>query len=149
MKQAIQIALANSKEMEGFREKVYKDTNGHDTIGFGFRIDFLKMCKPVAELQLYYDLNEYDDELKDEFQWYREKPPVIRALLMEMLHNMGMGGLKKFKNTLKYIEHNEWDKASVEILSNPQRKHGKSLIYYEDPRRAMHYSNLIKQAKEL
>ena len=46
------------KEHEGFRSKVYKCTEGFDTIGYGFAIKDLELTEDVAEMILMQKLLE-------------------------------------------------------------------------------------------
>ena len=45
-------------EHEGYEPKVYKCTNGYDTIGYGFAIKDLYMDKEVADLILDQKINK-------------------------------------------------------------------------------------------
>ena len=44
--------LEDIKKHEGFRSKVYKCTEGYDTIGYGFAIKDLEIDESVADLIL-------------------------------------------------------------------------------------------------
>ena len=44
--------LKNIKLHEGFRSRVYKCSEGYDTIGYGFAIKDLEMDQDIAELIL-------------------------------------------------------------------------------------------------
>lgn len=43
-------------------------------------------------------------------------PEAVRNILADMSYNLGVGGLLKFKKTLKHIEAGDYVAASVEML---------------------------------
>ena len=40
------------------------------------------------------------------------------GIITEMMYQMGVDGVKKFKKTLKYIKNEQWELASVEMLDS-------------------------------
>ena len=44
--------IENVKESEGFRSRVYKCTQGYDTIGYGFAVKDLELSEEVSEIFL-------------------------------------------------------------------------------------------------
>src|SRR5690606_1712131 len=111
---------------EGFSEKVYKDSEGFDTIGFGHKVkpgeDWSKgITREEAMLLLQQDAAEaigyartlpYWDQLNDTQQ----------NLVAEMIFNVGFEGFKKFKKTNRLLEQGKFEEASKEMLKSKWAK---------------------------
>tara|TARA_R100000458_G_C8260697_1_gene236226 strand:+ start:117 stop:521 length:405 start_codon:yes stop_codon:yes gene_type:complete len=124
------------KEHEGFRSKVYKCTEGFDTIGYGFAIKDLELTEDVAEMILMQKLDKLSMSVKKAFPWLDNAPPEVEDVLIEMSYQMGLSGVKKFKLALKYMEHQNWDRAADEMLL--------SRWHRQTPNRAKKLSNVIR-----
>jgi len=61
------------------------------------------------------------------------------GVVTEMMYQMGVDGVSKFKNTLKYMKNGEWNLASVEMLD--------SKWAIQTPNRATKLSKVIKNIK--
>ena len=61
------------------------------------------------------------------------------GVITEMMYQMGVDGVSKFKNTLKYMKNGEWNLASVEMLD--------SKWAIQTPNRATKLSKVIKNIK--
>ena len=124
--------LNNLKEMiarhEGYEPRVYKCTNGYDTIGYGFAIKDLYMDKEVADRIL------GDEDWGD---WFPEKPQKIQEVLINMIFQIGFSGVKKFRKTIQYIKDDNFLMASEEMLDS---KWAKS----DSPNRAKELSEIVK-----
>ena len=136
--------LANLKEMiakhEGYEPRVYKCTNGYDTIGYGFAIKDLYMNKEVADLILDQKIQEMLKRIlsdKDWGNWFPEKPQHIQEVLINMIFQIGFSGVKKFRKTIQYIKDDNFLLASEEMLDS---KWARS----DSPNRAKELSDIIK-----
>ena len=136
--------LANLKEMiarhEGYEPRVYKCTNGYDTIGYGFAIKDLYMNKEVSDLILDQKIQEMLKRIlsdKDWGEWFSEKPQHIQEVLINMIFQIGFSGVKKFRKTIQYIKDDNFLLASEEMLDS---KWAKS----DSPNRAKELSDIIK-----
>ena len=136
--------LANLKEMiarhEGYEPRVYKCTNGYDTIGYGFAIKDLYMNKEVADLILDQKIQEMLKRIlsdKDWGEWFSEKPQHIQEVLINMIFQIGFSGVKKFRKTIQYIKDDNFLLASEEMLDS---KWAKS----DSPNRAKELSEIVK-----
>ena len=136
--------LNNLKEMiakhEGYEPRVYKCTNGYDTIGYGFAIKDLFMDKEIADLILDKKIRgllariEGDDDWDS---WFFDKPEIIQDGLVNMIFQMGFSGVKKFKKTIQYIKDDNFLLAGEEMLDS---KWARS----DSPNRAKELSDIIK-----
>ena len=136
--------LDNLKEMiakhEGYEPRVYKCTNGYDTIGYGFAIKDLFMDKEIAELILDKKIRgllariEGDDDWDS---WFFDKSETVQDVLVNMIFQIGFSGVKKFKKTIQYIKDDNFLLAGEEMLDS---KWARS----DSPNRAKELSDIIK-----
>ena len=136
--------LNNLKEMiakhEGYEPRVYKCTNGYDTIGYGFAIKDLFMDKEIADLILDKKIRgllariEGDDDWDS---WFFDKSETVQDVLVNMIFQIGFSGVKKFKKTIQYIKDDNFLMASEEMLDS---KWAKS----DSPNRAKELSEIVK-----
>ena len=129
--------IESVKESEGFRDKVYKCTEGYDTIGYGFAIKDLVLDEDICDMILERKLINLIDKADKKFPFLRGLPLDKSEVVYEMCYQMGVSGVSKFKNMLKALENEDYDKASVEMLD--------SLWAKQTPNRALKLSNIMKK----
>jgi lysozyme len=103
------------KEREALRLKLYKDTTGHLTIGWGHNIQDKGISLEIAQLILDEDIAEAEDELERNFTWVNDLDPVRQAALLDMMFNMGTPALKKFKRSLGFIRTGKYKEAGISL----------------------------------
>ena len=123
------------KLSEGFRDKVYKCTEGFDTIGYGFAIKDLIMDEDIAEIILRRKLDKLIDRVNRRFEWLSELPLQAQDVIYEMCYQLGVSGVSKFKKTLLYLENKEYRMASKEMLDSKWAR--------QTPNRAKRLSDII------
>lgn len=133
------------KEHEGFRNTIYKDSLGFATIGYGHLV---KEDDPFVEGHTYSQklLNDYfeldftnavvgaEKLLGNQDMNYKAK-----CVIIEMVFQLGMTGVSKFKNTLKAVKEEDWDTASDEMLD--------SVWAEQTPERANELSSTMRSCK--
>ena len=62
------------KHHEGFRNRVYKCTEGFDTIGYGFAIKDLDLDEDLAEEILLRKLEKLIERVRNQFDWLDDVP---------------------------------------------------------------------------
>ena len=124
------------KLSEGFRDKVYKDTLGIDTIGYGFAIKDLVIDEDIAEMILRRKLEKLVDDTNKRFSFLKDLPEQAQDVIYEMCYQLGVTGVSKFKKTLAYLENFEYKMASKEMLDSKWAK--------QTPNRAKKLSDIIK-----
>tara|TARA_Y100000592_G_C5457246_1_gene312016 strand:+ start:189 stop:590 length:402 start_codon:yes stop_codon:yes gene_type:complete len=129
--------IESIKEGEGYRAKVYKCTEGYDTIGYGFAIKDLELDEEVCDLILDKKLDKLIDATNKKFPFLRELPQDKCEVVFEMVYQLGLTGVSKFKKMLKALEIKDYDKASAEMLD--------SLWAKQTPNRAIKLSNQMKK----
>ena len=131
--------LNRIKEHEGFRSRVYKCTEGYDTIGYGFAIKDLYLSEGISELILKEKVTNLRLRIEKKFDWFNEVPREVQEVLLEMSYQMGVSGVSKFKNALKHMRNGDWIKAADEMLL--------SRWYKQTPKRAKELSDIIRALK--
>ena len=127
------------KEHEGFRSRVYQCTEGHDTIGFGFKVADLELDLDLAEEILVRKLEHLIRRVKNRFSWVNDAPYEIQDVVYNMCYQMGVSGFSKFKKTIKYLADKEYEKASKEMLD--------SRWATQTPNRAKKLSDIVKNVR--
>ena len=121
------------KRHEGFRAMPYRCSAGKLTIGYGRNLDDQPLSgdelrllgkdsqKEVieqgisqadAELLLTMEVQKLDKALALKFGWYKELDPARQGVLIDMAYNLGLNGLFKWKNTLRYIQEGSYQAAA-------------------------------------
>ena len=123
------------KHHEGYRSRVYKCTEGYDTIGYGFAVKDLVLSEEVCEMILIEKLEFLEKSIKNRFSWYEESPQVIKEVVMNMCYQLGASGFSKFKKTVSYLSKGDYKSASVEMLDSNWAR--------QTPNRAKDLSKLV------
>tara|TARA_Y100000593_G_C4299698_1_gene332690 strand:+ start:1784 stop:2212 length:429 start_codon:yes stop_codon:yes gene_type:complete len=131
----LQNIVADIKKHEGFRSKVYKCTQGYDTIGYGFAIKDLIIDEDVATLILLRKLHTLLERITIAFPWFKDIDDKAKAVVVNMCYQLGIRGFSKFKKTIYYLETGQYEEASVEMLDSLWAKQTKG--------RAKELSNII------
>tara|TARA_R100000329_G_scaffold137934_1_gene119178 strand:+ start:8444 stop:8845 length:402 start_codon:yes stop_codon:yes gene_type:complete len=125
------------KENEGYKSTVYTDTLGFDTIGYGFAIKDLELDEEVCDLILDKKLDKLIDATNKKFPFLRGLPQDKCEVIFEMVYQLGLNGVSRFKKMLKALENKDYDKAAAEMLD--------SLWAKQTPNRAIKLSNQMKK----
>ena len=107
----LQDIVEDIKKHEGFRPKVYECTEGYDTIGYGFAIKDLTMDEDVATLILMKKLHALLQRITVAFPWFKK-------VVINMCYQLGIRGFSKFKKTIYYLETEQYEEASIEMLNS-------------------------------
>ena len=136
---------ARIKEHEGYRDQVYKDSLGFATIGYGHLI----LPTDPYEEGATYNKEDLDKVFDDDFNTaYSNANQLIKDLplhhqakcvIIEMVFQLGIGGVSKFKNMWKALGEDDYQTASEEMLDSRWAK--------QTPKRAEELSVLMKSCK--
>lgn len=102
---------------EGYRQYMYKDTEGIWTIGIGFNLEegfTLYECQLILE----HRIQKLIGQLQLRVPAFRGLNYARQVVLIDMAYNLGMEGLLKFKKMLNAIEKNDWEEAAEELLDS-------------------------------
>ena len=128
--------LKRIKHHEGYRKSVYQCTEGYDTIGYGFAIKDLELDEDIAEEILLRKVEKLIKRVRSKFDWLDSVPHEVQGVLVEMSYQMGLSSVLKFKRALKFMEHQNWERAAEEMLM--------SRWHRQTPNRAKELSNIIR-----
>ena len=118
---------------EGFRSKPYQCSEGVWTIGHG--ITWLTeeeslhiLTGRISQLHL---------KLLDDLDWYKDMPPEIQGILIEMVYQIGYSGVMKFKKMIANMIDKNWKGAATEMLD--------SLWAKQTPNRANRLADIVRE----
>ena len=136
---------ARIKEHEGFRDQIYKDSLGFATIGYGHLV---LDTDPFIEGQSY--PKEHLEKVFDgDFNIAKDNANKLigdialnhqaKCVIIEMVFQLGIGGVSKFKNMRKALGEGDYQTASEEMLDSRWAK--------QTPKRAESLSATMKSCK--
>ena len=128
------------KKHEGFRSTVYQCSEGYETIGYGFAIKDLVLDKDIADTILERKLNYLQKKIASKFGWFYNSPDKVKDVVTNMCYQIGLSGFSKFRKTIYYLETEQYEEASEEMLD--------SLWAKQTPNRAKELSKIIKGINE-
>ena len=106
---------------EGFREMMYDCPAGYKTIGFGMNLEATAMPKYIAKLWLKALIMEIEGDLS-KYEWFTTMNDTRRTVLVDMVYQMGLSGVMKFKNMIKALEARNYNLAAVEMMDSNYAK---------------------------
>jgi len=124
------------KKHEGYRAKVYKCTEGYDTIGYGFAVKDLHLDEDIAELILMRKLHNLLERILVAFPWFKDIDDKAKLVVINMCYQLGISGFSKFKKTIYLLETEQYEEASMEMLD--------SLWAKQTPNRAKELSEVVR-----
>lgn len=124
------------KRHEGFRDKVYKCTEGYDTIGYGFAVKDLRLDEDISSIILDRKLSELVERLHSRFRWFQEVPEGKQSVIVEMAYQLGIHGVSLFRKMIERLKDRDWEGASIEMLDSRWAR--------QTPNRAKELSNRMR-----
>lgn len=130
---------------EGFVPRVYKDSLGKRTIGYGHLCvepeqwdDDKEYTK--EELELVFE-KDFEEALKNAEHLIGERNinHTAKEVIIEMVFQLGIGGVGKFKNMWKALDKEDYGEASFQMLD--------SLWAKQTPARAGKLAGKMRSAK--
>ena len=116
-------------EHEGFIPKIYKDTRGLATIGYGHLVTkqdtFIDNVEyPEEELYNLFlkDLQKAKNGAEEIVGHIKELHPTAKEIITEMVYQLGVTGVRRFFKTLLHLENRDYKNASLEMLDSVWRK---------------------------
>ena len=129
---------------EGFRDVVYKDSLGKRTIGYGHLCveDHWEDDKKYEKEYLEEIFNKDFDNAHFNANTLiedRKISNVAKEVIIEMVFQLGIGGVSKFKNMWKALDSEDYGEASFQMLD--------SLWAKQTPARAGKLAGKMRSAK--
>ena len=105
------------KEMEGRTNRVYRDTEGHLTVGYGHKDNSLKLGMWHDNLQIEKWFVEDVAKAKEDYKTLDLKLTCLREeIMIMMIYQMGITGVKKFRKFLGHLKVHDYPAAAAEGL---------------------------------
>ena len=118
---------------EGFRSKPYQCSEGVWTIGHG-----LTWLTEEESLHILTGrISQLHLKLLDDLGWYKDMPPEIQGVVIEMCYQMGFSGFCKFKKAIANMQDKNWKDAATEMLD--------SLWAKQTPSRANRLADIVRE----
>ena len=109
--------LDDLKQDEGLRLLPYKDTVGKLTIGYGLNLD-----AGISEIEAHWLLqnrvNDIRRNLYSAFTWYRFLNDTRKDVIVNMVYNLGLAGVLRFKKLIERLELHDYKGAAHEMLDS-------------------------------
>lgn len=121
-REEVEDILADLRRDEGLRLKIYTDTVGKQTIGYGHNLDALGISEHIADLILEEDFVNTLTELNKRLPWWRTLTKLQRRGLVNMAFNLGLPKLLKFKKMLAALKKGKKERAAAEALDSKWAK---------------------------
>lgn len=115
------------KEHEGYRNTVYSDSLGFATIGYGHLVTPEDHYKEGVE----YPKEELDAQFEADFQTAKLNTEKLindnnvaellfnaKCVLIEMVFQLGIGGVSKFKKMWSALKEQDYNEASIQMLDS-------------------------------
>lgn len=113
--------VSSIKKHEGLRLKPYRCSAGKLSIGYGRNLDDVGISKTEAESLLEHDIKTAK-ETASQFRWYRELDENRQDVIVEMIFNLGLPRLLKFKKTIQALRDHDYDEAANQMLDSKWAK---------------------------
>lgn len=110
-----QAATKLIKPHEGLKLKMYRDTRGVLTIGYGFNLEVNSIPQDVAERLLEVTLEPTITALRG-LSWFQGLDVPRQAAIVDMAFNLGVHGLLGFNTFLQLIQAGQWEQATQDLL---------------------------------
>lgn len=102
---------------EGLKLKPYYCSEGKLSIGVGLNLE--EGITPEEALMLLDSrVNSAINEITRDFLWYQKLNDVRKAVIVNMVYNMGISRFKGFKKTIQFIEDKNYKQAAKEMLDS-------------------------------
>lgn len=103
---------------EGFNGRLYKDSMGLDTIGYGRCIATNPLTKDEALYLMQQDIARARTDLVASFAWFADLDPIRQAALIDLCFNVGISGLLGFKKMVSALAAKDYDSAAAELMNS-------------------------------
>ena len=103
---------------EGHRNYLYEGPAGYELIGYGRNLRTRGLSDDEVKYLLINDIEHSKKELDRLIPWWRELTYNHQLVLVDLVHQIGGGGLMKFKRFIYHLKNNNPDMAAAELLNS-------------------------------
>jgi lysozyme len=122
---------------EQFRAKMYLDSEGFHTIGYGWCLDKTQIRQTEAEQRLSNDVAQAYADLMSACSWAHGLDDVRAAVLVQLCFQLGLHGLLEFHNMLVACQAGNWPVAANQLLDSTYGRE-------QCPARAARYARMLE-----
>lgn len=115
---AINNAIEDLRRHEGFRRHPYRCTSGKLTVGYGLNLENRGIHEHEALWILTGDVQRIHDRLYADYVWFRELDCDRRAVIINMVFNLGLPGFLKFRRMITALIKKDYEEAANEMLDS-------------------------------
>ncbi|MEL7146530.1 MAG: glycoside hydrolase family protein [Bacteroidota bacterium] len=129
---------------EGQVLHAYEDSRGFLTIGIGRMIDEREgggISEEEAHFLFENDVKRVMEETFGDFPWLKDAPDDVQRAVCNMVFQMGIKRVRKFKKTLSFLQNKEYYAAADEALDSDWAK--------QTPNRARRVTEQIRMGNHL
>ena len=112
------LVIDEGEETNNSRHMMYTDSVGKITIGVGRNLSDRGISEDESRYMLNNDIQDTIKELRHNFSWYDGLNDVRKEVITNMAFNMGVPVFSGFKQTILFIERNQFVQASIEMLDS-------------------------------
>lgn len=128
------------KRHEGLRLTVYECTAGKKTIGYGRNLEDRGITEREAEELLDNDIEAVEAQLRNSFDFYMRLSDPRKAVLIDLTFNIGLAGVKGFKNMLAALDRQDYTEAKHQLLDSRYAR--------QVPNRAKELADLLEEGAQ-
>lgn len=110
--------IAKLKEHEGLRLKPYTDTVGKLTIGYGRNLTDVGISRDEAAAMFECDVERATFDALISFPWFKGLDETRQDVVVNLIFNMGIGGVRQFKLMISALERKDWQGAAFELFNS-------------------------------
>lgn len=110
-------AYEQLKEDEGFSGKIYKDTTGKNTVGYGRNLDDNPLTRSEASYLLQNDLKKVRKQAR-QFPFYDRMNSARKNVILNMVYNLGIRSFTGFRRMITALSTQDYELAAVEMLDS-------------------------------
>ena len=118
---------------EGFRSKPYQCSEGVWTIGHGLTW----ITEEESSSILTGRISQLHLKLLDDLDWYKDMPPEVKGVVIEMVYQIGFSGFCKFKKAIAHMKDRNWKGAADEMLDSKWHR--------QTPKRSEQLADIVRE----
>lgn len=129
---------AQLQRQEEYRFKLYRDTVGKTTGGFGHNFDAKGVSRTVAAFILDEDIADAEKEAAT-FPWFVAIDSTRQDVVINMIFNLGLEKFSEFKHMISFLAAGKYFEAADEML--------RSAWYHEVGNRAVELAMIMESGQ--
>jgi len=109
---------ATGEKIDWNRLRAMGAIKGYPTMGIGHNVEARNFTGDIINRLFLEDLNRAINQARESFKFFRTLTLNRRRVIVNMIFNMGLHGVKTFKRMIMAIEQDDYEWASDEMLNS-------------------------------